>query len=827
MNSTYRVCFNKARGALMVVNELTKSVQKKGAKTVVAVGLAALAAGAANAAAIDPGAAEHAGKTALAVWSDSNVPANLTADPFTMTGQQANIIAGQKNYADVLKITAGATGSYQNFDISMSATGPTDGKSQDKQLIVVHQVGGDVNFSGDSFKVNATTDFVGGGYNQFSGIYSQAPESQTLEISAAETSIKLTSTAKNGKAVYGISTAGGTVALTGGTVGIEVETNTERSTDEGATNEYSAIIGLGNSSIAGVKGYEEYTGHVTSGEATQISLTVKSNSEKPTVSNNSGAAGGGSPAYGIKLDGGSIDLKGSTTIDVSAVGANAYGVHAQNSEYSTSTGSQTFDSAGVIHNLTVDAKSKTGNAFGFYVMNAADSTNTVTMEATGDVSINASSASGNAFGIYASGKTTTTIGEDGKTVSISASGNKGYGILSSGEGRLTVLGKTIGVDADGAALQGVRAQAGSTVSLGNKRTETVTVTAGAQGVLTSGAGTLGQVDGSHISVKSAQSAGLWAQLGSTLNAGSADTENLEVTGGSWGVLALSEGSVVNLAGKNINVTSTADNSDALYVQDYGTIRVGTQETENITLNGKDAAIMALYHGGAIELTAKTIVMNSESMGVHVQNNSQDVTAPEKASRVNITGETIVLNSKELGFSAFSNGQMNVSGNLTATAANVIDVRGNSTMNINTDGKHTTVLNGDVVFETPNRPGAGNNSGNLINAYVNLGLHGTGSVWTGSAYKFYSYNGEDTRSVELVTPPYYGEVTGFTTEISNGGIWNVTDDSFVNTLNMQGNASIIGTDKVKQFNADEIVVSGAGNKLMFNKDTVLGAQVILK
>ena len=79
----------------------------------------------------------------------------------------------------------------------------------------------------------------------------------------------------------------------------------------------------------------------------------------------------------------------------------------------------------------------------------------------------------------------------------------------------------------------------------------------------------------------------------------------------------------------------------------------------------------------------------------------------------------------------------------------------------------------------------------------------------------------------MTPPYYGEVTGFTTEISNGGIWNVTDDSFVNTLNMQGNASIIGTDKVKQFNADEIVVSGAGNKLMFNKDTVLGAQVILK
>lgn len=43
MNSTYRVVFNKARGALMVVNELTKSVQKKGTKTVVAAGVAVMA----------------------------------------------------------------------------------------------------------------------------------------------------------------------------------------------------------------------------------------------------------------------------------------------------------------------------------------------------------------------------------------------------------------------------------------------------------------------------------------------------------------------------------------------------------------------------------------------------------------------------------------------------------------------------------------------------------------------------------------------------------------------------------------------------------------
>lgn len=36
MNKTYKVVFNKARGALMAVNELTGTIQKKGAKIIVA-----------------------------------------------------------------------------------------------------------------------------------------------------------------------------------------------------------------------------------------------------------------------------------------------------------------------------------------------------------------------------------------------------------------------------------------------------------------------------------------------------------------------------------------------------------------------------------------------------------------------------------------------------------------------------------------------------------------------------------------------------------------------------------------------------------------------
>ena len=42
MNKSFKVVFNKARGALMVVNEVTSSVQAKGTKTVIAAAVATL-----------------------------------------------------------------------------------------------------------------------------------------------------------------------------------------------------------------------------------------------------------------------------------------------------------------------------------------------------------------------------------------------------------------------------------------------------------------------------------------------------------------------------------------------------------------------------------------------------------------------------------------------------------------------------------------------------------------------------------------------------------------------------------------------------------------
>lgn len=187
----------------------------------------------------------------------------------------------------------------------------------------------------------------------------------------------------------------------------------------------------------------------------------------------------------------------------------------------------------------------------------------------------------------------------------------------------------------------------------------------------------------------------------------------------------------------------------------------------------------------------------------MQNNTETASAPENAASVNINAENIVINGTDLGISAFSNGQMDINGNLVVNAKNAIDTRGNATININTDGKHTTVLNGDIVFETPNSPGDAQNSGKIINSNVNINLSGEGSSWTGRAYQEYKIDGEYVDKVELEAPEYHGNVTGFKMSINDGASWNMTGDSFINNVNLTDDGVINMQESATEFNATEI------------------------
>lgn len=130
MNSTFKVVFNKARGALMVVNEVTSSVQGKGTKTVVAAAVAAMIAGVSG--------------SAMAADTDTEINATDTAlkATFTKAEQQAGVtgsLIGTSNGKLALK-------NVTNKD--MYAAGSLDLTASSKDSVVTLKNGSVSNFSG-------------------------------------------------------------------------------------------------------------------------------------------------------------------------------------------------------------------------------------------------------------------------------------------------------------------------------------------------------------------------------------------------------------------------------------------------------------------------------------------------------------------------------------------------------------------------------------------------------------------------------------------------------------------------------------------------------
>ena len=145
MNATFKVVFNKARGALMVVNEVTSSVQAKGTKTVVAVAAAAAmtSAMAADAEPVVPPAEEEAPVVDTSLWTDKTVSSaetvkagetvkihsavigqggslivqgNVDRDPQEVNGEKTSVLSVEQGG----KVTVETTGNLQVNDLSIA-----------------------------------------------------------------------------------------------------------------------------------------------------------------------------------------------------------------------------------------------------------------------------------------------------------------------------------------------------------------------------------------------------------------------------------------------------------------------------------------------------------------------------------------------------------------------------------------------------------------------------------------------------------------------------------------------------------------------------------
>ena len=294
---------------------------------------------------------------------------------------------------------------------------------------------------------------------------------------------------------------------------------------------------------------------------------------------------------------------------------------------------------------------------------------------------------------------------------------------------------------------------------------------------------------------------------------------------------------VSIRGQNISFSSAIAATDTVSVLEGGQIVIGGEETQKLSLSssatGGYAALFASNTdakgaGPQITMTAKEVVINAAYAGIWLQNNTQTETTPSDGTHLTISADNTVIKAEGAGIRAFSNSQVDISGNLTVDAPLAIDTRGNSRININQDGKGKVVLNGDILFETPNAPGDAQNSGNIINSEVNLNLSSADSSWTGRAYQGYREKNSDgtysdIENVELNADPYYGNVTDFTVSLSNGAQWNSNGDSFVNNLevadgasvNMQADAKVLNVDAMNVDNATVSMQGGADQKVSVN------------
>lgn len=295
--------------------------------------------------------------------------------------------------------------------------------------------------------------------------------------------------------------------------------------------------------------------------------------------------------------------------------------------------------------------------------------------------------------------------------------------------------------------------------------------------------------------------------------GSNDAENVQITSDSGNSgFALK---IIFPAKGTINGQQLTVNGQTFYAGSGVELAIGTKGVTNtVSINCSNQYVVYSINSAQVNISAENININSYA------NFAAPAVWAQGGGSVSLNGENINVKAKNYGLVAFSGSKLNVNGNLTVNADRAIGTSGDSTIDINTDGEHTTVLNGDIVFGTPNEPNNDHNSGSIINSKININLSGEGSSWTGRDYQEYKVdNGSGeykyTRSVELDAPDYYGDVTGFKMNINNGASWNMTDDSFINNITVENGGVVNVQEGVKEFNIGSLANGDKGGITLNN------------
>lgn len=378
-----------------------------------------------------------------------------------------------------------------------------------------------------------------------------------------------------------------------------------------------------------------------------------------------------------------------------------------------------------------------------------------------DVTIHAAANDGMVYGIQS--ETNSNVKISGNTVEIGTTGGKNGG-GEIGSAALYAKNSNIEVDANKVVINTTNAEEhafavysnwGSDIKLGKDANSEVQISSSSEGTATG------------VAVASAEGAkppaleGLKGETSSTPTTVAPDGK-------------------VTINGAKIDVSAQGKKARGLYAQDNNKISVGNAGSDiQISAKGEDAVgVLALVHG-SVDLNGKNAVIKAESSGnqasegIHVQNN--DMTDTDHRATVNVNTENTTIHA-DSALVAMSHSVLNVNSNLVTNGKNAILTRGNSDVNINMEGKHTTQLNGDIVF---NYDGA--SSGTAIDSNVNVNLNGEGSFWTGNTKAEWNNGNPGTDKMK---------VSHMTLQVENGAQWNPTSVKEVgNNLTSVGSQAV--------------------------------------
>ena len=288
--------------------------------------------------------------------------------------------------------------------------------------------------------------------------------------------------------------------------------------------------------------------------------------------------------------------------------------------------------------------------------------------------------------------------------------------------------------------------------------------------------------------------------------------SIDIKGNKLNYIGRSTGNVIEELNKTSMGKDLLKSSISL---DVGSVDLSTEGSVQATTASGTILLESL---ATVDIKADSITLTQKSTAgvnraaVWLQGNTQLEETPAGRATLTLNADTVNITSGSTGLIAYSNAQFTVNGNLNLTAKGpAIDTRGNAVIRINEDGAHTTVINGDIAFETPATTNESHSSGGLINSNVTLNLTGTDSVWNGRAYQQRGADAEKTFNPNT-DDIFYGKVTGFKATLADGGIWNVTGDSFVNSLTLKNGGIVNASDAVKTLNIGDLTIEGTGNEL---------------